>query len=236
MERDDNKKKGNAFVSIIETFNKFTSHVKKNGLLITFMSLLMFLIAYSWILNPVDINDMAKAVIQQQKIEHDKEVKKRLAIDDYLPTFLERCRLKYDVDRVCFFELHNNTKSITNAAYLYFSCQYEDYDRKDSTMYSIKDNYQYQRTGEYNQLMKLLKENEYIYISHLTEYLKRNQYSILKRLHRNDVESVLFIPIKNDLNYPIAIIVLTSRDSEMNIDKIKTEITKNNKIVKDLFL
>lgn len=224
------------FTKIIDSFSKFVASVKKNGLLFTFTSLLMFLIAYSWIINPININDFAKAVIKEQKIEHDKEVKRRLAIDDYLPAFLERCRLKYNVDRVCFFELHNNTKSITDVAYLYFSCQYENYDMSDSTMYSIKDSYQYQKTSNYHQLMKLLKNNEYLYFPKLTEYIKTHPYSILRRMNRNDVESVVFIPIKNDLSYPIAIIVLTSKEQEINIDKIKSEIAKNNKIVKDLFL
>lgn len=235
-EKEDNLHKHVPAFNFVESFGKFVAYIKKNGVGISILALFMFLVAYSWVINPLNINEIAREIIKEQKIEHKKEVDKRLAIDDYLPAFLERCRLKYNIDRICFFELHNNTKSITDIAYLYFSCQYEDFDRKDSTMYPIKDSYQYQKTSDNVQFLKIMKDCEYLYIPHIGEYIKTKPYSLLTRIHRNKAESVVFIPIKDNNNYPIAIIVLTSNEPEMNIEKIKSDIHKNNKIIRDLFL
>lgn len=222
------------FPKIIETCGKFIGYVKKNGILITTYSVLLFLVVYSWILNPLDLNSLAQKILEKQEQQHAEEVSKRLYIDEFLPPMLESIRYKYGVDRVAFFEMHNSTKSIKNISYLFFSCIYESYDMNNEKLLEIKDSYQYQRTSDFGDLFNDMREQQLLYINNIRPTDK--EYSnILRKIYHNGGRSLIMIPIRDNNNLPIAILVMSSVKETIDVDSVKKDFYKIVNPIKKLY-
>ena len=203
--------------SLSTAFNKFVLTFKKNGLLYTTIILLLFILTFTLVINPIRIDtiveeqiekhyDKTKDEEQKQKSENDV---KRIKADEIITPLLEDIQSKFQLDRVILFESHNNTENISHCPFLFYSATYEVIDCDDYAIDYISDSFQRQYTSNFlcNEVMTMLKHKDYIYYDNLQDY-NRNKSRLLIKLKRFDVKNTMLIPIIGKEGEVIMIIVV----------------------------
>lgn len=208
--------------SLSTAFNRFVLTFKKNGLLYTTIILLLFILTFTLIINPIRIDsiveeqiekhyDMTKDEEQKQKSENDV---KRIKADEIITPLLEDIQSKFRLDRVILFESHNNTENISHCPFLFYSATYEVIDCDDYAIDYISDSFQRQYTSNFlcNEVMTMLKHKDYIYYDNLQDY-NRNKSRLLIKLKKFDVKNAMLIPIRSNEGQVIMIIVVCNNET-----------------------
>ena len=214
--------------SLSTAFNKFVLTFKKNGLLYTTIILLLFILTFTLIINPIRIDSIVEEQIekhydktkdeeQKQKSENDV---KRIKADEIITPLLEDIQGKFQLDRVILFESHNNTENISHCPFLFYSATYEVIDCDDYAIDYISDSFQRQYTSNFlcNEVMTMLKHKDYIYYDNLQDY-NRNKSRLLIKLKRFDVKNAMLIPIIGKEGQVIMIIVVCNNYA-INCDEV----------------
>lgn len=214
--------------SLSTAFNKFVLTFKKNGLLYTTIILLLFILTFTLVINPIRIDsiveeqierhyDMTKNEEQKQKSENDV---KRIKADEIITPLLEDIQSKFQLDRVILFESHNNTENISHCPFLFYSATYEVIDCDDYSIDYISDSFQRQYTSNFlaTEAMTMLKHKDYIYYDNLQDY-NRNKSRLLIKLKRFDVKNAMLIPIIGKEGQVIMIIVVCNNNA-INCDEV----------------
>ena len=214
--------------SLSTAFNKFVLTFKKNGLLYTTIILLLFILTFTLIINPIRIDSIVEEQIekhydktkneeQKQKSENDV---KRIKADEIITPLLEDIQSKFQLDRVLLFESHNNTENISHCPFLFYSATYEVIDCDDYEIDYISDSFQRQYTSNFlcNEVMTMLKHKDYIYYDNLQDY-NRNKSRLLIKLKRFDVKNAMIIPIRSNEGQVIMLIVVCNNDA-INCDEV----------------
>lgn len=208
--------------SLSTAFNKFVLTFKKNGLLYTTIILLLFILTFTLIINPIRIDSIVEEQIekhydktkdeeQKQKSENDV---KRIKADEIITPLLEDIQGKFQLDRVILFESHNNTENIAHCPFLFYSATYEVIDCDDYAIDYISDSFQRQYTSNFlcNEVMTMLKHKDYIYYDNLQDY-NRNKSRLLIKLKRFDVKNTMLIPIRSKEGQVIMLIVVCNNET-----------------------
>lgn len=214
--------------SLSTAFNKFVLTFRRNGLLYTTIILLLFILTFTLIINPIRFDsiieeqiekhyDMTKNEEQKQKSENDV---KRIKADEIITPLLEDIQSKFQLDRVLLFESHNNTENISHCPFLFYSATYEVIDCDDYSIDYISDSFQRQYTSNFlcNEVMTMLKHKDYIYYDNLQNY-NRNKSRLLIKLKRFDVKNAMLIPIRSKEGQVIMLIVVCDNDA-INCDEV----------------
>ena len=214
--------------SLSTAFNKFVLTFKKNGLLYTTIILLLFILTFTLVINPIRIDNIVEEQIekhysqtkdeeQKQKSENDV---KRIKADEIITPLLEDIQSKFQLDRVILFESHNNTENISHCPFLFYSATYEVIDCDDYAIDYISDSFQRQYTSNFlaTEVMTMLKHKDYIYFDNLQNY-NRNKSRLLIKLKRFDVKNAMLIPIIGKEGQVIMIIVVCNNDA-INCDEV----------------
>ena len=214
--------------SLSTAFNKFVLTFRRNGLLYTTIILLLFILTFTLIINPIRIDNIVEEQIekhydktkdeeQKQKSENDV---KRIKADEIITPLLEDIQSKFKLERVILFESHNNTENISHCPFLFYSATYEVIDCDDYSIDYISDSFQRQYTSNFlcNEVMTMLKHKDYIYFDNLQDY-NRNKSRLLIKLKRFDVKNAMLIPIIGKEGQVIMIIVVCNKDA-INCDEV----------------
>lgn len=235
-----NKKKTQMKIPVSEianalsnAFAKVVGAVKRNGVLISTWAVLLFIILYTFIINPININELIKEKHSQMEAEHNENVDKRLLADQIMPTILENIRIKYNLQRVSLLEMHNSTQNMNGVSFLYLSMIYEEV--ADSVDY-ITDAYQYQRTGNFHELFTDMKKDGYVILNDMDKNNDPRYSRITKRMVKNGTHSAMFIPIYNHNMRIDAVLVLSSSRDIINSKEIGAGISKPVEEIKKLIL
>lgn len=70
---------------ITEAYSKFVNAVKSSGILVSLYSVALLIMLYSFIVNPINPNDIVNRLYEQKEKEHIESVDKRLQADAYVP-------------------------------------------------------------------------------------------------------------------------------------------------------
>ena len=219
--------------ALSNAFAKVISAVKRNGALVSAWAVLLFIILYTLVINPININELIKEKHDQMEAQHNENVDKRLLADQLIPTILENIRIKYNLDRVCLLEMHNSTQNINGVSFLYLSMIYEEI--SDSTDY-ITDSYQYQRTGNFYELFTEMKRDGYVILNNMDEVKDPKYTRITKRMLKNGTHSAMFMPIFNQNMRIDGVLVFSSANDTINSREIWTGISKPVEEIKKLIL
>lgn len=219
--------------ALSNAFAKVVVAVKRNGVLISTWAVLLFIILYTFIINPININEFIKEKQNQMEAQHNENVEKRLLCDQMIPTILENIRIKFNLERVCLLEMHNSTQNMNNVSFLYFSMIYEEV--SDSVDY-VTDNYQYQRTGNFTEMFKAMKKCGYVIMNDMDNIKDPKYARITKRMVKNGTHSAMFIPIFNQNMRIDAILVLSSSKDTINSKEIGAGIAIPVEEIKKLIL
>ena len=218
---------------VTDAFKSFVETIKKYGVLFTLYCVALIIILYSFIVNPVNPNDIINQLKIDKEKEHKESVDKRLEADAYVPQILKKIRLEYDLYRVCLLELHNNTENLQGVSFLYFSMMYEDFDFQNDSIIEIADSYQQQRITQYADLFKDIKRNNYAYYSNLKDYDSEHSYRLIKKVASSNANSILYLPLRHNGQIK-ALLTLSSDKDTIDISKIGGSISADIESIEQL--
>ena len=219
--------------ALSSAFAKVVSAVKRNGVLISTWSVLLFILLYTLVINPININELINERHIQMEEQHNENVDKRLLADQMIPTILENIRIKYNLDRVSLLEMHNSTQNINGVSFLYLSMIYEEV--ADSVDY-ITDSYQYQRTGNFYEMFAEMKKRGCVIMNDMDNIKDPKYARITKRMVKNGIHSAMLMPIFNQNMRIDAVLVLSSARDTINSKEIWAGISKPIEEIKKLIL
>lgn len=207
--------------SLSTAFSKFVLTFKRNGLLYTTIILLLFILTFTLIINPIRIDSIVEEQIekhydktkdeeQKQKSENDV---KRIKADEIITPLLEDIQSKFKLDRVILFESHNNTENIAHCPFLFFSATYEVINTDDYDVDYISDSFQRQYTNNFlcNEVMTMLRHKDYLYYDSLQNY-NRNKSRLLIKLKKYGIRNVMIIPIRDSKGQVIMLTVVCNNE------------------------
>lgn len=233
MNKTDDMTKFNPLQILVDGFNKIIDTVKRNGALTSLWAIVVFILLYTLIINPININDIVVGINEKAKMEHTESVNKRLIADEVIPDILEKLRLRYSLERVCLIEAHNSTTNLSSISFLYFSLVYEVIDTYNEDLEYIGDSYQQVRTSDYSSVIKTINKVGYCYIDTLS-YNKQSYHDrIMKKIKSNGTNSILFCPIY-DGRQIIAMLVFSSTEESFDYQQILTNMNKTAARIKSL--
>lgn len=189
----------NRFPIIInKCIDPILSFFKKYGVFSVSYAILLFILLYTLIINPIDVNSLVQEIAKQQKIEHQESIDKRNLADSLIPNLLKDLTNRFNIDRAMILEMHNGNQSNSGLAFQYISATYEVIHSNKNELYYISDQYQRQRTSEYFQLLTKLKEIPYAIFEDISNYDNIFYDRLMKKINHNGSNSIMFIPLMKD--------------------------------------
>lgn len=220
-----NKETKSGFVgALVSAFDGFAAVFKKHGLLAVTFILVLFLLFYSFILHPININQVVMKALEKNEIatveKQQKSIEQRLEADKLLIDVMEKVVEDYGIDRVMLCEMHNSTKNLSGVEFLYMSASYEVLDPENPELDYIGDNFQKQYLTSFigRDGFRQLMVKDYIYYSHLENY-KSNSYRLIHKMKKFDSKSLMLVPFCSD-GRPLLVVVISSHEETMNAEGI----------------
>lgn len=225
--------KFNPLQILIDGFNKLVSTVKHNGALTSLWAVVIFILLFTLVINPVNVNEIIMQTNKQKNIEHAESVNKRLLADEFMIDILDKLRLRYNVDRVSLLEMHNSTSNINEVSFLYMSMTYESVDVFNDSIQYVSDQYQQTRTSEYAQVIKECARKGHLYFN--VEDAKKDVRFVrmAKKLEMNGTSSILFYPLFNGKRLD-GMLVFSSTKDNFNYQDILMNVNKSAAKIKSL--
>lgn len=231
------KETQSAFVKgITESFDAFVKVFKANGLATVTFILVLFMIFYSWILKPVDLNTIVKEALKKESIikqeEMSKSIQQRLEADKMINNLMAEIIDEFDVNRCLLLSLHNGSASIANVEYLFYSATNEmisTNNKNGEDVYDISyeaDGFQRQLIGNLigNATFKRLIHEPYLYFSDLERY-HRNNFRFIYKMQQIGANSCMMIPFVSN-NIPELVLVVSSKEPTLPAQQIYNLVEK----------
>lgn len=230
------------YSSVIETiansYTKVLEAVKKHGMMVSLFVMVLFVLLWSLIINPIRFNDMIemqwKHHIENEKNVKDVMVQRRYDADEVVGGIMTNIMDKYKANRIILLEKHNSVQSLGNVDFLYLSCTMEQIDITRDEMDYISDDLQRQIVPNLlgNQMINLLRHRPYLYYN--LENYKRSECRLLMKLKKIGEREVLMIPFSDKNNRPLLIMVICG--DNLNVDGIVNYVDGYKKQISDLLI
>lgn len=224
--------KFNPLQILINGFNKLVSTVKRNGALTSLWAVVMFILLYTLVINPIDVNDIIMQANKQKDKQHAASVDKRLIADAAIPEILDKLRIKYNLERVSLLELHNSTSNINDVSFLFMSMTYESIDAFNDSIQYVSDQYQQTRTSEYREVIQECTRRGYLYLEEIEKCDNSRFIRLTRKMVSNGTHSVLFVPIFVEKRID-AILVLSSTRKSFDYQSIILNLNKPVSKIRD---
>ena len=229
--------------ALTNAYNKFVETFRKHGILICTIIMCLFIIFWTLIINPINVNDIIQKRLQMQYELQQKEqteykqqlIDRRYKANDVIGEKMTKILRKYKCSRVMLLEKHNSMQSLGNVDFLYLSASIELIDPMNEEIHYISDDLQ--RQVVFNLLgadiNALLTHNHYLYYDDLQGY-KRNECKLLNRLIDEGEKQLILYPFRNDKNRTLLIMVITGEN--LNVQEITDYIDGMKTEIKDLLI
>ena len=190
----------NFFIQIAEAINKYGKGT------VAFSVIILFLVL-NLIINPINLEKILDKWNTKTEMEHKLGLKKRQNADILIPSILNNLLLKTNADRVMLLEFHNSGMNKSNLPFFHFSATYEVIDEYSEKIEYVADQYYYQRTGDYSNILEKLKKVSSIYYDDIQ---LEQPDKVVKRLEKNGVRSAYITSVYDDGGQLVGIMTITS--------------------------
>lgn len=236
MAKYTEESKSGFIAAIVKAFDGFVRTFKKHGLASVTFILVMFMILYSFVLHPIDINKIVTDALKKESIikqeEMNKSIQQRLEADKMINSLMSEIIDEFDVNRCLLLSLHNGSASIANVEYLFYSATNEmisTNNKNGEDVYDISyeaDGFQRQLIGNLigNATFKRLIHEPYLYFSDLERY-HRNNFRFIYKMQQIGANSCMMIPFVSN-NIPELVLVVSSKEPEMPAQQIYNLVEK----------
>lgn len=223
---------------VVDSFSKMVKAFKEHGFLLATYVFMLFLILYSFVLNPININTIIEKKFEKEKADRefvdDKAFEKRLKADKLMMPILDKIvERNEDIERALIFEMHNGTISKGKLDLLYLSATFESISTDKPKLEYIADNFQKQSLNSmFVGGVSMFAYKRYLYFSDLAQ--NGNDSRLLKKLNKFGVNSVMILPIIDSNHIPVILLCLTSStsfDAESEYNRIEPYLHQVSEIL-----
>lgn len=211
-----------ALSAIGDVANKFINTFKKNGFIFSVGTMIVFVILYTLIINPVRIDRIIEKRFTTEKekaIEaNEKAMQRRLQADEIVGDIMVKIVDKFEsVHRVMLLEAHNSLQSLNGVDFLYYSCTSEMLTPNSRHLTYLSEDIQ--RSMRSNliglNMLQTLKHRDYIHYTNIKECKHPDHRLIIKLANSGDNEAIL-IPFLNDKGDPVILLVISGDNMQVN--------------------
>lgn len=230
-----------ALNSIGNVASKFIGAFKKNGFLLSFGAMMVFILVYSVVINPIRIDRILEKKFAEEKEkvieETELSMQKRLLADEMIGNIMTKMVDRYEnVHRVLLLEAHNSIQNRNGIHFAYFSATAEMLTNNSRTFYYLSEDLQRQQRNTLIgiEMINTLKHREYVYYPNI-KLCKHPQHRLIHKIADNSDDNELIIyPFLNKSNEPIILIVVSG--NELPIDDIVSFINDYRKNIEECLM
>ena len=205
--------------SISDIIGKFIGVFKKNGFKFSLGGVIVFLIAYTLIINPIRIDRIIEKRFETEKErvmeETELSMQKRLMADELIGNIMTKMVDKFEsVHRVMLLEGHNSIQNRNGIHFSYFSCTAEMLTPNSRHYNYLSEDLQRQQRNTLIgiNMINTLKHREYIFYDNIKDCQHPEHRLIHKIADNSEDNEVIIYPFLNKSNEPIILIVVSGND------------------------
>lgn len=223
MKNNDINWYNTVLTSISDVASKFIRAFKKNGFFLSFGAMMVFVVVYTLVINPIRLDKIVERrfTTEKERIAEENELalQKRLQADEIVGQIMTRLTDKFpEIQRVLLLEGHNGTKTFGNTDLLFLTCTMEMLTNSSRNMEYVADNLQRQiKQNLIGGFSNTLKHREYIYYSDI-QSCQHYDHRLFQKLKSVGDKECLLIPYKDNNNIIQLLLVITGEN--LQVDEI----------------
>lgn len=225
MKMNDNKQL-NWYNSILNTISdvasKFIRAFKKNGFIFSFATMMVFILIYCTIINPINVGKIVERKLLTEKeksIEaNELAMQRRLEADEIVGDIMTKIVDKFEsVHRVMMLEAHNSLQSLQGIDFLYYSCTSEMLTPNSRNFNYLSDDIQRSMRANLigNNILQTLKHRDYILYDNIAE-CNHPQHRLIHKLADAGDSQAILIPFLNNKKDPVILLVISGDNLPTN--------------------
>lgn len=225
MKMNDNKQL-NWYNSILNTISdvasKFIRAFKKNGFIFSFATMMVFILIYCTIINPINVGKIVERKLLTEKeksIEaNELAMQRRLEADEIVGDIMTKIVDKFEsVHRVMMLEAHNSLQSLQGIDFLYYSCTSEMLTPNSRNFNYLSDDIQRSMRANLigNNMLQILKHRDYILYDNIAE-CNHPQHRLIHKLADAGDSQAILIPFLNNKKDPVILLVISGDNLPTN--------------------
>lgn len=201
------------FDGISNVASKFIGAFKKNGFILSFGAMMVFIVVYTLVVNPIRLDKIVEkrflTEFDKAKQEEVNSVNKRIEADKILGNIMTKLTEKFpEIQRILLLESHNSVKTLSGTDILYMSCTMEMLTPSSLHLDYISENLQRQiRHSLLGQMLNTLKYKPYLYYSNIASCNHPDHKILWKLKQTGDKEALLFPYLDNENNVQIVLVI-----------------------------
>lgn len=219
---------------------KFIGAFKKHGFIFSFTSMMIFVLIYTLIINPIRIDKIVEKqfMTEKQKTIEQNEIamQRRLKADEIVGDIMVRIVDKFEsVHRVMLLEAHNSLQSLSGVDFLYYSCTSEMLTPNSRHFDYLSDDIQRSMRANLigNNMIQTLRHRHFIHYTDIKN-CKHLDHRLIHKIANTGDNEILLIPFLNDKQDPVILLVI-SGDS-MPINNIVEYVDEHRKQIEDCLM
>ena len=228
------------FDGISSVTSKFIGAFKKNGFILSFGSMMVFILVYTLVINPIRLDKIVEKrfVSEREKVIEANEIamQRRLEADEIIGDIMVRIVDKFEsVHRVMMLEAHNSLQSLSGVDFLYYSCTSEMLTPNSRHFNYLSDDIQRSMRANLigNNMIQTLKHRSYIHYPNVKN-CKHPDHRLLHKIANAGDDEVILIPFLNDKQDPVILLVLSG--DNMPIEDIVEYVGENKKQIENCLM
>lgn len=243
MEGEDRGMFNNIIDSVVSGYEKLIQTIKKHGILYSIFVMVLFIILWTLIINPIRLNTIIEERLkhqweqsQQEQVEQKQElIERRYQANELVGDIMTKILYKFKANRVLLLEKHNSVQSLGNVDFLYLSCTLEMLDLNNPETDYLSQDLQRQMTVNLlgNDVIGLLRHSKYLWYDDLQNYQK-SQCRLLNKLKKDGEKQALLIPFCDVKHRPLLIMVVCG--DNLNPKEIYNYVEDYSKQITDLLI
>ena len=202
--------------------SKFIGAFKKNGFIFSFGTMIVFVIIYTLIINPIRLDKIVEKhfLTEKEKAIEANEIamQRRLQADEIIGDIMVKIVDKFEsVHRVMMLEAHNSLQSLNGVDFLYYSCTSEMLTPNSRHFNYLSEDIQRSMRSNLigNNMLQTLKHRSYIHYSNIKD-CKHPEHRLIHKIANAGDDEVIIIPFLSERNDPVILLVLSGTNLPVN--------------------
>ena len=232
------------FQAIANGFSKFIGIFKRNGFIYSLATMMVFLSAYAFVLNPVSCSriyeNSVEWVYEYQKTKQNEKkiyyIEKRYKADEIVGGIMVEAIDKFEcIQRILLLEKHNSVQSLSGVDFLYLTCSMEMLTPNSRHLNYLSEDLQRQIVVNLmgNDMITTLKHRDYLYYPDVAS-CNHPQHRLIHKLQSAGDKECLIIPFKDANNRPLLLFVVTGEN--LDVEGITKYIDRYSNQIKECLL
>lgn len=244
MENEEKGMFNNIIDSLVSGYEKLIKIFKKHGVLYSILIMVIFIVFWTLIINPIRLNNIIEDRLKQHhnevNIEQSEKVEENIVRRENANYFVAELMIniikKFDnVDRVLLLEKHNGSSNINGVDFLYSSATYELVnDEIENPQYLFDD---LQKQTNLNllgvNLIQTLKHTDYLVFDDLQKQ-RNNHCRLLRKLYNAGDKQAIIFSFKDTKHRPIIMLIVSG--DNLDVRNITEYIMQFKKQIEELLI